>query len=150
MGIFGRRQDKSRSGTMPVTETAAGRAQPAPGAPLRGTVPEQAARYEADAWEENIAAYLKTRDRVTVGGVAREALHIETPRIGTSEQRRIAAALETLHWRRELPDGKTDSQGKRWWPVTARRNTPIRSRPIRATRSGRCWSALKGLPICIS
>jgi predicted P-loop ATPase len=78
-------------------------------------MPEQAARYEADAWEESIAEYLKTRTRVTVGEVAHQALSIETPRIGTADQRRIAAALETLGWRRERTDGKSDWQGKRWW-----------------------------------
>jgi predicted P-loop ATPase len=76
---------------------------------------QQAARYEADAWEENIAGYIETKSRVTVGEVARSALFIETPRIGTSDQRRIAAALERLNWRRERVDGKTDWQGKRWW-----------------------------------
>ena len=74
-------------------------------------IPEQAARYEADAWEENVAAYLTTFTKVTVGQVAREALEIETPRIGTHEQRRIAVALERLGWRREPKDW----QGKRWW-----------------------------------
>jgi predicted P-loop ATPase len=78
-------------------------------------MPEQAARYEADAWEENIASYLETQAKVTIGQVAREALHIETPRIGTAEQRRVAAAMERLGWRREHPGGKTDWQGKRWW-----------------------------------
>jgi predicted P-loop ATPase len=76
---------------------------------------EQEARFEADAWEENIADHLRTADRVTVGQVARDALHIETPRIGTADQRRIAAAMERLGWRRERSDGRTDSQGKRWW-----------------------------------
>jgi predicted P-loop ATPase len=75
-------------------------------------VPEQSARYEADAWEENIAEYLKGRpSKVTIGQVAREALHIETPRIGTAEQRRIAAALERLNWKRQPKDW----EGKRWW-----------------------------------
>jgi predicted P-loop ATPase len=78
-------------------------------------MPEQAARYEGDAWEEQIAGYLATRSRVTIGDVAREALFIETPRIGTADQRRIAAALEIFGWRRERADGKTDWQGKRWW-----------------------------------
>jgi predicted P-loop ATPase len=77
--------------------------------------PEQAARYEADAWEENIGAYLKTQTKVTVGQVARDALVIDTPRIGTAEQRRISNALEQLGWRRERPAGQTDWQGKRWW-----------------------------------
>jgi predicted P-loop ATPase len=74
-------------------------------------MPEQLARYEGDAWEENIAAYLETNSKVTVGQVAREALGIETPRIGTAEQRRIAAALELLGWKRQ----KKDWQGNRWW-----------------------------------
>jgi predicted P-loop ATPase len=78
-------------------------------------MPEQAARYEADAWEENIATYLETKSRVTVGEVARGGLGIETARIGTADQRRIAAALERLGWCRERADGKTDWQGKRWW-----------------------------------
>jgi predicted P-loop ATPase len=85
-------------------------------------IPEQAARYEADVWEENIEAFLRGDPvkcepgprRVTIGHVARDALHLETPKIGTADQRRIAAALERLHWRREN-DGKTDSRGKRWW-----------------------------------
>jgi predicted P-loop ATPase len=62
--------------------------------------PEQAERYEADAWEENIAGFLDDQSEVTIGQVAREALLIETPRIGTAEQRRIAAALEQLGWKR--------------------------------------------------
>jgi predicted P-loop ATPase len=77
--------------------------------------PEQSARHEADVWEEGIAAHLTGQTKVTIGDIAREALHIETPRIGTAEQRRIAAALERLGWRRERADGKTDWQGKRWW-----------------------------------
>ena len=59
-------------------------------------MPEQAAPYEADAWEEIIATYLGDKDRVTIGQVASDGLGIETPRIGTAEQRRIAAALEQL------------------------------------------------------
>jgi predicted P-loop ATPase len=74
-------------------------------------MPEQASRYEADAWEENISTYLKAHTKVTIGQVAREALLIETPRIGTAEQRRIAAALERLNWKRQPKDW----EGKRWW-----------------------------------
>jgi hypothetical protein len=74
-------------------------------------MPEQAARYEADTWEENIADFLKGASRVTIGQVARDALHIELPRIGTAEQRRIAAALVRLNWKRQ----PKDSEGKRWW-----------------------------------
>ena len=78
-------------------------------------MPEQAARYESDTWEESINNYLTTASRVTVGQVAREAIGIETSRIGTADQRRIAAALEQIGWRRERSDNKTDWQGKRWW-----------------------------------
>ena len=74
-------------------------------------LPEQAARYEADAWEDNIRDYLDTHAKVTIGQVAREALHIDTARIGTAEQRRIAAVLESLRWER----GKRDHNGTRWW-----------------------------------
>jgi predicted P-loop ATPase len=74
-------------------------------------MPEQSARYESDAWEESIATYLATTAKVTVGQVAREALGIETPRIGTAEQRRVAAALERLGWRRQ----PVAWDGKRWW-----------------------------------
>jgi predicted P-loop ATPase len=77
--------------------------------------PQQAARYEADVWEESIAGYIKMQTKVTIGDVAREALALDKGRIGTADQRRIAAALETIGWRRERPDGKTDWQGKRWW-----------------------------------
>jgi ABC-type microcin C transport system duplicated ATPase subunit YejF len=65
--------------------------------------------------EENIASYLALMTRVTIGQVAREALRIETPRIGTAEQRRIAAALEQLGWHR-LP--RTDAAGTRFWGRT--------------------------------
>ncbi|MGD0334052.1 MAG: virulence-associated E family protein [Xanthobacteraceae bacterium] len=84
-------------------------------------MPQQAARYEGDAWEETIskhlddlgkaAAALGRVPRLTVGSVARDALHIETARIGTAEQRRIAAVLDQLGWKRE----PKDSKGNRWW-----------------------------------
>jgi predicted P-loop ATPase len=75
-------------------------------------VPEQAARYEADdVWEETIRDYVGSRAKVTVGEIARNALSIETPRIGTADVRRITGVLELLGWHR-LP---VDWQGKRWW-----------------------------------
>jgi predicted P-loop ATPase len=74
-------------------------------------MPQQAERYESDAWEENIATFVDSKGKVTVGQVAREAVHIETARIGTADQRRIAAALEQLGWKRE----KQSWDGKRWW-----------------------------------
>jgi hypothetical protein len=74
-------------------------------------MPQQAERYESDAWEESVAAYVKDKERVTIGEIAKLALFIETPRIGTADQRCNAAILETLGWDR-LP---VDWQGKRWW-----------------------------------
>jgi predicted P-loop ATPase len=74
-------------------------------------MPEQAERYEGDAWEDVIAIYLDTVSKVTIGQVARNCLEIETARISTSDQRRIAAVLEQRGWRR-LPK---DSRGNRWW-----------------------------------
>jgi predicted P-loop ATPase len=80
--------------------------------------PQQAARYEADVWQDNIAEYLKTNSKVTIGQVARDALQIETPRLGRAEQNRISAALEQIGWRRERPIGQKDWQGKVWWIPT--------------------------------
>jgi predicted P-loop ATPase len=74
-------------------------------------IPEQAARYEGDAWEDKIRPYLDTHDKVTVSQVAHEALHIETPKIGTADQRRIAAVLIDIGWKRQ----KQSWDGKRWW-----------------------------------
>jgi predicted P-loop ATPase len=80
--------------------------------------PQQAARYESDVWEDAIGSYLETSTRVLIGQVAKEALQIETPRIGRAEQNRIAAALEQLGWKRELPAGKSSWDGKKWWIKT--------------------------------
>jgi predicted P-loop ATPase len=44
-------------------------------------MPEQAARYEADVWEESIEAYLQTTSRVTIGQVA-QVLGFEKSKIG--------------------------------------------------------------------
>jgi hypothetical protein len=73
--------------------------------------PQQEARFEADAWEESITEYLQQVNQTTVSLVARDGLHIEIPRIGTADQRRIAAALERLGWKRQ----KVAWDGKRWW-----------------------------------
>jgi predicted P-loop ATPase len=77
-------------------------------------MPEQEARYDGDAWEEDIKRYLDNYPRVTVGQVAKQALEIEKPHIGTAHQRRIAAVLTNLGWTRE----PKDSEGKRWWSKT--------------------------------
>jgi predicted P-loop ATPase len=72
--------------------------------------PEQDARFEADAWEQAIGDWLDARPTsgdgpVTVLRVAREALLIELPKIGTTDQRRIAAALARLGWEMKRSNG---------------------------------------------
>ena len=62
--------------------------------------PEQDERFEADAWADMIADAIADKSRVTITELARDTLHIETPRIGTADQRRIAAVLENLGWKR--------------------------------------------------
>ena len=86
---------------------------------------EQEARFEIDLWEEKISVYLIAHSdeakannvtaRVTLGQIAHEVLHFQTSKIGTADARRIAAVMVRLHWHRELPPGKSDSRGKRWW-----------------------------------
>ena len=77
--------------------------------------PEQEKRFEADAWEQAVAEFLDQPGlgelkKTTVLDVARSALGIETPRLGTTEQRRIATILERLGWER----GDRTGRG-RWW-----------------------------------
>jgi predicted P-loop ATPase len=76
-------------------------------------MPEQAARYEGDVWEDPIRVYLEIKDRVTVGQIARDVFSFDNAKIGTADQRRIAAVLEQLGWHR-LPK---DRQGNRYWGV---------------------------------
>lgn len=76
--------------------------------------PEQEARYEADAWEERVAKYLacKSDDGVaTIMEVATRALGFTAAKLGTAEQRRIAAALDRQGW------GRTErgDNGERFW-----------------------------------
>jgi predicted P-loop ATPase len=73
--------------------------------------PEQDARYENDAWEQVVAEWLGGKTTTTILDVARGALSMETPRIGTADQRRIAAALERLGWAR----GRRGPRGERLW-----------------------------------
>src|SRR5262249_26169393 len=75
--------------------------------------PQQAARYEGDAWEEDIVRHLSclTERRITVNQLAKDALHLETSRIGTAEQRRIASILTAIGWAR----GDRGNKGERYW-----------------------------------
>jgi predicted P-loop ATPase len=83
--------------------------------------PQQDARYESDAWEDLIVAFLNAVPhsaaypvgrKTTVLKVAREALSIETPKLGTAEQRRIAAAMARNGWVRA---GSRGINRERWW-----------------------------------
>jgi predicted P-loop ATPase len=60
--------------------------------------PEQAARYEGDAWEEPIAEYLLTLSETTIANVATHALGFQTNRIGTADTRRIVAIMTDFGW----------------------------------------------------
>jgi len=73
-------------------------------------LPQQENRYETDAWEDAIAAYVQNHSRVTVGQVAQEALQIETKRLGRAEQNRIMAAIGRLGFQR----GRRTSTGRFW------------------------------------
>ena len=86
-------------------------------------MPQQEARREADAWEQTIGDWLLTpvRDDTTASGVAKRtectisdvaenALRMEPGRLGTTDQRRIAAALEILGWERS----KRTKHGRPW------------------------------------
>ena len=91
--------------------------------------PEQEQRYEADAWEDGIARFLaglppnlpragytdnpnpERPKQVTVMQVAHDALVLDAPRLGTADQRRIAAAMERLGWWR----GARGANGERFW-----------------------------------
>lgn len=76
--------------------------------------PQQEARFEADAWEQAIAEWLVGKPRVTVLAVARDAVSVDAPKLGTADQRRITAILERLGWIQ-----KRDKHGRWWEPAKA-------------------------------
>jgi predicted P-loop ATPase len=93
--------------------------------------PEQEARYEADVWETLVRNYVDGKASVTLLQVAIHALKFEieppsymqgepapargTPinRLGTADQRRLAAVLTNLGW-----EQKRDMRGRWWEPKT--------------------------------
>jgi predicted P-loop ATPase len=77
---------------------------------LEHIAPQQEARFEVDAWEDAISRFLMTTTTTTVEIVAREGLFIDLPKIGTADQRRIAASLERLGWKR----GERTKTGRPW------------------------------------
>jgi hypothetical protein len=75
---------------------------------------EQEQRFESDAWEQPIAEHIAKNAlaRTTIFDLARSALDYEVQRIGSADQRRIMAILESLGWQRGKREAGT---GKRWW-----------------------------------
>jgi predicted P-loop ATPase len=91
--------------------------------------PEQEARYEADVWETLVRNYLDRKTEVTLLQVAIHALKFEiepphyvqgepTPargtainRLGTADQRRLAAIMIAIGWEQKREAGT----GKRYW-----------------------------------
>jgi predicted P-loop ATPase len=86
-------------------------------------MPQQEARRETDAWEQTIGDWLETpvrddttrsgvaqRTMCTVAEIAEQALRMEPGRLGTTDQRRIAAALGILGWER----GKRTEHSRPW------------------------------------
>jgi predicted P-loop ATPase len=79
--------------------------------------PMQASRYEPDdAWEAIICNWLEEPEqkkvgKVTIGGIARNALQFDKSRIGTADQNRIRKVLTSLGWSRQ----PKDCHGNRWW-----------------------------------
>lgn len=82
--------------------------------------PQQEERFEGDAWEELIRPWLNQLTarcksgipaRATVAEVAVSALGFTSDRLGTSDQRRIAACMERAGWSR----GPRKHGGIRYW-----------------------------------
>jgi predicted P-loop ATPase len=73
--------------------------------------PEQETRFEADPWEHVVAEHIAGRSRVNVTEIARDALGIDTSRIGTADQRRITSILTSKSW---MPG--RDRQGRFYSP----------------------------------
>lgn len=61
---------------------------------------EQDCRYMADSWQDYIAPWLDTQQRVTVSDVLEYALHIRIERHDRSAQTRVGAILHRLGWRK--------------------------------------------------
>jgi predicted P-loop ATPase len=68
--------------------------------------PQQEMRFESDPWEELVTTYIDTLFKVTIIDIAKNALYIDTAKVGTSDQRRISAILQRLGWVRGALNGK--------------------------------------------
>jgi predicted P-loop ATPase len=76
--------------------------------------PQQAARYEGDAWVDATMNHLQTVTRTTIPEIASNALGLDISRLGILEQKRIAAILTQLGW---LP---CRDRQQRWWEKPAK------------------------------
>ena len=76
-------------------------------------MPEQAARYEADAWEQKIAEHLQDKSETTLPSIAIDVLNIEIGRISPIDQQRISGVLSHLGWERRRENRR------RWWAKLA-------------------------------
>lgn len=83
-------------------------------------VPQQATRFEIDAWETDVENWLRREFILTctVTEVLRGAINFVTQNIGTREQRRITAIMHRLGWVRDeknsrrpytMPEGWSDN-----------------------------------------
>jgi predicted P-loop ATPase len=76
--------------------------------------PEQDKRFEADPWEDPIAAWLAEKtaiSEITISSLAKGALGFkDDSRIGTADARRIAAILQQEGWER----GERKTTGRFW------------------------------------
>jgi predicted P-loop ATPase len=76
---------------------------------LEHIAPQQAGRYEADAWSDATMQHLQTVARTTIPEIAVNALGLDLARLGIAEQKRIAAILYRLGW---IP---RRNNHQRWW-----------------------------------
>ena len=68
--------------------------------PVDQTHAEQAARYIGDPWDEVVRDYVDMLDETTTAEVLRHAVDMPLERIGLPDQRRIAAILRHIGWRK--------------------------------------------------
>jgi predicted P-loop ATPase len=60
--------------------------------------PEREQRFEVDAWEDPVCAYLEQRDRVSVQEVLTKVLGLKIGEIGTTQERRVSSILKRQGW----------------------------------------------------
>jgi predicted P-loop ATPase len=65
-------------------------------------LPQQSARYEADAWEDPIREYLKGVERTTILQVAEQALVFQKADFRKAEENRVRSIMTSLGWAKGL------------------------------------------------